>query len=252
MKKKRAFLILGCAGIVASGVRRVDAAGPAQVDVEGYGGASAGEWACGPSARATYAGAGGTLRVHPGASSDSDPREPEGIVVQAGGAVESRGYELLRPPGNDSTVVPPTRTLAAGQVAAGWDGRYFGVRAGVLAHPRWSDADATSPVYTALPAVDLRFARRIGLHAGVAFGGYDVPTLFRPGGALYLAYGGEDGWLLDVRAGPHFIFDEDGGFRGAVSFRYPMSELLALGAGAAVNGGMQWLPEGRLFFVVTP
>lgn len=251
---KRAFLMLGVAGLFATGVTRVGATTPAQIDVEGYGGASSGEWTCGPAARAKYAGVGGNVRVYV-SETDAGEREPEGLSVHAGGGVESRGYEPTGsepPPGEPAEVLPPTRALAGARAGLGWDSRYFGVHAGAMIFQRWDDANARVPVLTPLPELDLRFARRRGLHGGLSVGSYDVPTLFRPGGSAYLAYMGESGWLLDVRGGPHLIFDEDPGFRGALSFRHPIGSFVSLGAGAAVNGGSQWLPEGRLFLSFTP
>lgn len=71
---RRLVLVLGVSGLVVSAASRVTAAGPAQVDVEGQAGSTTGQWACGPTARVTYGGAGGHVRYY---VEDQPPKRPE-------------------------------------------------------------------------------------------------------------------------------------------------------------------------------
>ena len=71
---RRHWLVLGTAGLVLSAATRVTAAGPAQIEAEGYGGSSVGSWTCGPTARATYGGVGGNARIY---LEDQEPRRVE-------------------------------------------------------------------------------------------------------------------------------------------------------------------------------
>ena len=64
MKTRRVVLALGLGGLMLSAVSRATAAGPAQVEVEGYAGSSVGQWTCGPTARANYGGVGGHVRFY--------------------------------------------------------------------------------------------------------------------------------------------------------------------------------------------
>ena len=64
MKTRRIVLALGLGGLMLSAVSRATAAGPAQVEVEGYAGSSVGQWTCGPTARASYGGVGGHVRFY--------------------------------------------------------------------------------------------------------------------------------------------------------------------------------------------
>lgn len=71
---RRHWLVLGVAGLIATGASRVNAAsGPVQADAEVYAGSSVGEWACGPTARANYGGGGGHVRVY---TDDAIPKDP--------------------------------------------------------------------------------------------------------------------------------------------------------------------------------
>lgn len=108
---RRHWLVLGVAGLVASGASRVNAAsGPLQADAEGYAGSAVGEWACGPSARANYGGGGGHVRVYtddaipkappatppepipmvPVSDAEADPDDPKTQAAAAAAAAEER------------------------------------------------------------------------------------------------------------------------------------------------------------------
>jgi hypothetical protein len=286
MRTRRAVLVLGLGGLLVSAMSRVAVAGPVQVDTEAYAGSSAGQWTCGPTARANYGGVGGHVRVYTDdqpaparpedtpnggamqADVDGAPpveqvesqaeqveHEPEGFSIGAGGGGEYRAYtrlacndELCTPPGN---VVPPARLLGAGEANLGYDLRYFGVRLGALAFQRWEHNTDGSPTAVVLPTVDLRFARRVGFHAGLGFGAYNVSTISRPGAYLGVGYA-SGAWAADLRAGAHLTFDDQAGLRADASVRYGLSRVVAPGLGLAVSSAERVSPEGRLFVVFTP
>jgi len=235
---------------------------PAQVDAEGYGGSATGAWACGPTARATYGGAGGRARIHlTNGKDDGDEdsetvrREPVGASIGFGGGLESRGYERLstcEPQPCTDPAVPRPRLLPAGHLNVGHDGRYWGLRAGVVSMAAWSESTDRLPTGYLLPDVDVRLGRRLGLHGAVGFGSYNVPTMFRPGAYAAVAYTEpERGWSVDFHAGPAMVFDNQVGFRGDLSLRYPFG-IVEPGAGFAVSSVKELGPEGRLFVSFRP
>jgi len=270
--KRRIVLILGLLVLLMSGVRRVTAAVPGQIEAEGYGGESSGGWACGPSARATYAGGGLNARVYPSKAppeGDADEDggalaeqpyhkrdlEPEGASMGGGGGVEQRGYErtsCAHDPCGPTDVVPEGRLLVAGHANLGVDWRYLGLRVGAMVFPMWSENDDHSTTAYVIPDLDLRFGRRMGFHGGLGVGGYNVSTLFRPGAYAALGVASESGWGVDLRGGPHVVFDNQIGFRGDLSARYEVFRGVAPGLGLALSAGKEVLPEGRFFLVFTP
>lgn len=282
------MLVLGLGGLMLSAVSRVAVAGPTRVDAEGFAGSSVGQWTCGPTARANYGGVGGHVRVytddqpaptppeeHPenGGALEADvdggppvvvhaePREPPleiepyGFSLGAGGAGESRSFTRVAcndtpcNPKNDA--IPRTQLLGAGRADLGYDGRYLGVRLGVMAFQRWENGYDGSPSVNVLPDIEFRFARRKGFHAGVGFGAYDASTNFRPGGYHSLGFTGAD-WDADLRIGGHLVFDGQAGLRVAASVRYSVSRVVAPGLGVAISSAEQTTPEGRVFLVFTP
>ena len=74
MRLRRVFLGVATVALMSTGIERYSHAVPTEVEVDGYGGSTAGQWTCGPSARAQYAGVGGGVRVHP----LGDDRPPSG------------------------------------------------------------------------------------------------------------------------------------------------------------------------------
>lgn len=259
---RRLVLAVACVSLAGTGLvlPRSAVSAPAQVDVEGYGGTGAGGWACGPTARATYAGAGANVRVHlndqPAAAAGAGRvLEPEGASVEVGGAAESRGYERLTCAGDPcgaEDVVPPRTLLGAGRAKVGHDARYWGVRAGALVYMAWDASTDRLPTGFVLPDLDLRVGRRVGFRGVAGFGGYDAPTLLRPGG--YLGFGYTDverGWSFDMRGGLHEVFDRQLGVRGDVAFLYPFGNI-APGLGAAMSSGEQLGAEGRVLLRITP
>lgn len=284
------MLVLGRGGLMLSAVSRVAAAGPTRVDGEGYAGSSVGQWTCGPTARATYGGVGGHVRVYtddpsaPAPPPEDQPeengaREPEiegalpplavhaetpeppvvnepyGFSLGAGGAGERRSFTRLAcnetPCSPKNDTIPSTQVLGAGRADLGYDWRYFGMRLGVMAFQRWENGYDSSTTVNVLPDVEFRFARRAGFHAGVGFGAYDASTSFRPGGYHSLGYTGGD-WDADVRIGGHLVFDGQAGLRLAASVRYSVSRVVAPGLGVAISSAEQIAPEGRVFLVFTP
>jgi hypothetical protein len=283
---RRQWLVLGLGGLVLSAVSRVAIASPTQVEAEGYAGSSTGQWTCGPTARASYGGVGGSVRFYPEerdasppppeeepngglqnaeeepkpatAKTDAEPTldlEPHGFSFGAGGGGEYRDFTRVAcsktPCSTTEDVLPPARLLGAGRASLGYDWDHFGVHAGALAFQRWADNRDRSPTVNVLPDVELRFGRRAALHGGVGFGAYNVSTIFRPGAYLALGYAGGP-WAAELRTGVHATFDDQAGFRGDVSVRYGVSRVVAPGLGVAVSSAQQVAPEGRLFLVLTP
>jgi hypothetical protein len=288
---RRRWLVLGVGGLLLSGVSRVAAAGPAQIEAEGYAGSSVGQWTCGPSARASYGGVGGHARIY---TDDRAPRppedepnnggamqpdsneeipqppprtrepgreeadldiEPHGFSLGGGGGGENRAFTRTacnaQPCSPTQDVIPPTRLLGGGRANIGYDTDYFGARIGALVLQRWASNVDRSPSNNVLPDVDLRFGRRLGFHGEVGFGAYDVSTILRPG--LFVGLGYASGpWAADLRGGAHETFDDQAGVRVDFSARYAITRVVAPGLGVAISSAEQVSPEGRLFLVFTP
>lgn len=263
MTKRRAALVLGLGGLVLSALSRAAYAGPAAIDVEGYGGSSVGQWTCGPTARANYGGVGGHVRYYPeepppreveAAVKDEPDLEPNGLSIGAGGGAEHRSFTRVAcedSPCSAKDVMPPARVLGAGRASLGYDSRYIGFRLGALAFQRWDDNTDSSPTTAVLPDIDLRIGRRAGFHGGLGLGAYNVSTIFRPGGHLGLGYA-SGRWAAELRSGVHLTFDDELGVRGDLSARYSVNRVVAPGLGFAVSSAEQISPEGRLFVVITP
>lgn len=276
--------MLGLGGLTLSAVSRAALASPTQIEAEGYAGSSVGQWTCGPTARASYGGVGGSVRFYPEeraaklpeedeensgapngeeeakpaiAKSDEEPAldlEPHGFSFGVGGGGEYRSFTRVTcsdTPCSKDDAIPPARLLGAGRASLGYDWDYFGVHAGALAFERWADNRDKSPTILVLPDAELRFGRRAGLHGGLGFGSYGTSTSFRPGAFLSLGYAGGP-WAGELRAGVHQTFDDQQGLRGDVSVRYGVSRVVAPGLGVAVSSAQQISPEGRLFLVFTP
>jgi len=278
--------VLGVAGLIVSAASRVTAAGPAQIEPEGYGGSTVGQWACGPTARSSYGGIGGHVRVYtdepkpkaapepeseekPELKPDLDPSapppaapevrretpdlEPHGPSFGGGGGAEYRDFTRLECDGacGSSDEIPPGRVLGAGRANVGWDWDYFGVRVGGLIFQRWNDNQDRSPTSYAIPDAELRLGRRAGFHGGLGFGAYNVSTIFRPGAYASMGYA-SGAWAADLRGGIHAVFDGQLGARVDASVRYGVSRVVAPGLGFAVTGAERLSPEGRLFVVFTP
>jgi hypothetical protein len=260
---RRHWLVLGLGGLIVSAATRRAAAGPTQIEAEGYAGSSAGQWTCGPTARATYAGVGGHVRVYPEDEREPSARvgdeashpdlEPHGFSIGGGAGAEQRAFERLDCASacDAADKLPETRILGAGRANVGWDWDYFGVHAGALGFQRWKDNTDLSPTSYILPDFDLRFGRRAGFHGGLGFGAYSVSTIFRPGAYVSLGYA-SGAWAAELRGGLHLVFDSGVGPRVDLSTRYAVSRVVAPGIGFAVSSDHQVSPEGRLFVVFTP
>lgn len=285
---RRRWLVLGLGGLLLSGVSRVAVAGPAQVEAEGYAGSSVGQWTCGPSARASYGGVGGHVRIY---TDDRTPRppedepanggamqpdsneampqpppkerreeaeldiEPQGFSIGGGGGGEYRAFTRTacsdQPCSSSADVIPPSRLLVGGRGNIGYDVDYFGARIGALAFQRWANNVDRSPTVDVIPDVNLRFGRRLGIHGELGFGAYDVSTIMRPG--LYVGLGYASGpWAADLRGGGHATFDDQAGVRVDLSARYAITRVVAPGLGIAVSSAQRISPEGRFFLVFTP
>jgi hypothetical protein len=286
---RRRWLVLGLGGLMLSAVSRVAAAGPTQVEAEGYAGSSVGQWTCGPSARASYGGVGGHVRIYtddraprppeeepsnagalqpdsneampqpppppPGSDEATLDIEPDGFSLGGGGGGEYRAFTRTacsdQPCSSTTDVIPPSRLLAGGRANIGYDTSYFGARVGALVFQRWASNVDRSPTNDVLPDIDLRFGRRLGVHGELGFGAYDVSTIMRPG--LYLGVGYASGaWAADLRGGVHETFDDQAGVRADLSARYAITRVVAPGLGVAVSSAERISPEGRLFLVFTP
>jgi hypothetical protein len=105
MTRRRSVLVLGLGGLMLSAVSRVAAAGPTQIEAEGYAGSSVGQWTCGPTARANYGGVGGHVRIYTDDQPAPPPPPPE--EQPNGGALSPDAERTEGTEGTDGAEAPP-------------------------------------------------------------------------------------------------------------------------------------------------
>ncbi len=258
MSRRRLVLAACLGGLVVSAA---EPAASSPVDVEGttYGGAGSGGWACGPNARAKYGGIGAQVRVSPNAKPDAGLGE-EGINFVVGAAVEHRDFSLVDC-GNQAgcdpakTTLPPPGVAFGSAVKVGGDTRWFGIHAGVLVWQNWGSATDRTPSWLWFPELQLRLGRMDRFRGELGLGSYDAPTLLRPGAWAGIGVAPSPGWDLALRAGLATTSGAgtSGGFRGDLTLKIPVTDVLQVALGVALSQGLSEVdPEGRVMLIVHP
>ena len=268
MRRKRLVLLAGLLMVLVSAPQRVRARGPTDIELTGYGGSTVDSWACGPSARVRYGGVGGEVHIRPGQiGAESKSKQPDleggtvsvtaekdrsraddGMYVGAGGALETRTYEIRRCDIGCKETVPPNGWLIAGGSNFGYDWRHFGLRGGGSYRQHYPSSKSSSPGGQLLPDLRLRFGPS-GANGILGFGSYTPTTLLRPGLYAGGSYTDAIGWGLQALGGIHASNANEWVFRFDVSGFFPVRDYFRLGLGAAslstrdkaMGGG-----EGRL------
>lgn len=175
---KRAWLLAFALGIMAAGPARVQAAG--EVDAVGYGGTTAGGWACGPNARANYAGGGARVRA-----SERPLASPEGagLVAEtaAAGEFEATTISGCAEGCDSSDRAPPDAVLAGASARTGYHWSSFGVEVGAVAFQAFGNNLDESPSIAVLPAAELSVGRAARGRFVAGVGRPTVTTQRRPG-----------------------------------------------------------------------
>jgi hypothetical protein len=241
---RRSWLVLGLGGLMLSAVSRVAIAGPTQLEAEGYGGTSVGQWTCGPTARANYGGVGGHMRIY--TADPPAPVRPEEEANAGAPAEEPSGEATAEsaaraepPPAAAKPVVEQTFPLEPHgfSIGAGGGGEY-------RAYSRIACSDTPcSPTKDVMPEAGLLVAGRANL-------GFDWDYFgFRAGALGFQRYADN----TDRSPTTTFIPDIDlrigrrAGFHGGLGFgAYSVSTIfrpgLFLGLGYA---GEAWAADVR-------
>jgi hypothetical protein len=212
--------------------------GATTTDVEGaaYGGTSAGGWACGPRARANYAGVGGRVRV----SEDAAPLGGKGYTgeVAAAGEYEATRITDCDPQKTGDCTAPPSVIAGGAHARVGHRWTLITLEGGATVYTAWDKNTDTKQSATVFPDAE------VGVNTGPAravlgIGTPTVTTLRRPG-----AYFGYDIELTSVgiesrlgvfRGGP--ALDGDAVFRADVAALIPVSPAVKLRLGGSGGTG---------------
>jgi hypothetical protein len=252
---RRWTLSLLTAGIFAAFTSRSEANDPTPVDVEAsaWGGTASGHLparggcAFAPTVGTTLGGAGGRVRVRPGASRAEPDR---GWQMSAQGAVEYQSNTTLAEGSDRQTAVPDNQPMAGGAVEVGYDWRYFGAHGGVLVRQtygapsipindmggdvRLDQATYPSTAVSAFPQVTLRGGPTDGFHGELGIGAYTPAMVMRPGLHAGLGYSTRAGYDVMGRCGVQSTTRDTGALRCDVSGAVPLNEQVSLGVGGAV------------------
>lgn len=233
---RRASLTFATLAFCWLGLERRGGASTVEGDAQGFGGTSAGTWACGPSHRAVYGGLGADVAVRPRAADGPG----EGLELRAGAAVDYRAYQLLDTNCDDPATcdgrIPSGSPHGGGRANVGWDTKYFGVRGGALVFTRYFEANDGGPKPQVLPELHLRAGGRVGVFGELGFGAYGPSTILRPGLYGGLANVFDGGLELGVRGGLHQIADSSPGVRAELRGFVPVTDRLKLGLTGAYLG----------------
>jgi hypothetical protein len=176
--------------------------------------------------------------------------ESHGFVVTLGGAVEYREHRFLRDcvlsktqfdperPCGNPVAAPPNGPLGAGHVRIGYDARYFGAHAGVLARGRHERYDATRAELVARPEFIVRVLPSDTFHLELGYGAADSTMLLRPG--LFLNANEIPIGAARLQLGIGFPHIADSiGVRASANAFIPVGQHVELGVGAAYINGAQ-------------
>jgi hypothetical protein len=246
MRLRRRLLLLAFTLFVLAALQPtwgVCAGGPGELEATGFGGSVPSRMTCGPDVRVKYGGAGGTFATHLGA--DPRQRPGTGFAVGAGGAVAYDHLLLYRPcsPSSSDCTLPTSYPEGVLGGRLGYDWSWIGFRVGALIWIRPDGSGGAVP----FPDLSLRLGDADSLRVVVGLGGYDVPTMLRPGlyGGVLAPLG--RGWELDVHVGQHLGMAGLSSVRAHAGLRAPLGTRSWLSLGAAgwmndVGSG----PEGDL------
>lgn len=255
-RARRVALATVACGMFAAFTSQSEAQDRLSVDVEAtpYAGTTSGHLpsrggcAFAPSVGTTFAGVGGRARLR----QHADDNRTRGLSVTAQGAVEHQS-NTLREPGSDmQRAVPADQVMGATGVTVGYDWRYVGFHAGVIAREVYGDpsvpcdastmgssaclAQATYPRtdVTLFPDLRLRGGPSDGLHGEVGVGAYTPAMLHRPGAHVGVGYSTRAGHDLTARCGVQSTVGDDRALRCDLSGALPLNEVVTLGLGGAV------------------
>lgn len=256
--RRRSLVVLTLA-MGAAFTSRSEANDPINVDLEAtpYGGTSSGHLpsrggcAFAPSAGVTYGGIGGRVRVRQRVDR-ADPTRGATVTVQ--GAAEYRSHELLAEGSDHQRALPDNRVMGAAGISVGYDWRYVGVHAGVIARQVYGEpsvpcesnsADASclaratypSTAVSIFPDVTVRGGPSDGLHGELGVGAYTPAMLTRPGVHLGVGYTTRSGWDAAARCGVTNPIGDDRAFRCDLSGAAPVGERVTVGLGGGVIDG---------------
>jgi hypothetical protein len=202
MSLRRTGLTVGVLGIFAMAPTRVRAV-TTEVEAEGYKGDSVGGFACGPTMRANYGGAGARVRVV-----ENDKRFlGQGFSGEVAGAVDHETSTVVAVPEGDPPARPlPDSWLAGSHVRAAYSAQNFGVALGATVFNDFGGSQAKSPRLEGLPDVEVYGGVPDEYRVVAGLGSPTVDTLRRPGiylGADFSVFGAElDTRVSAMRVGP--------------------------------------------------
>jgi hypothetical protein len=235
------------------------------VDIEatGYGGATTGAWACGPTARANYGGIGAevTVHAHPEIRSDSEVvlhedegTEKTGLALSLGATAERRVFTILQCGGKfTQCAVPPAGVAYAGAAKLGWDFPEGGFRVGLLMWQNWGSPTDTTPGTAWLPDAQFWAGSMHSLRFEMGGGAYGPMTYLRPGAWVGFVGVPREGWEIGLR-GTECVsgVGAGGGPRGDLTLAVPVTSALQVGVGGALSESLSGYlePEGHLSLLV--
>jgi hypothetical protein len=254
-RPRRVALVTVACGMFAAFTSQSEAQDRHSVDAEvaPYGGTTSGHLpsrggcAFAPTVGTTFAGVGGRVRFR----QHADDNRTRGLSVTAQGAVEQQS-STLRAAGSDmQRAVPDDQPMGAGGVHVGYDWRYVGFHAGVIAREVVGEpsvpcssgssdaaclAGATYPRtdVTLFPDVRVRGGPSDGLHGEVGVGAYTPAMLLRPGVHIGLGYSTRAGHDVTARCGVQSTVGDDRALRCDLSGAMPIGERVTVGLGGAV------------------
>ena len=254
-RTRRVALATVACGMFAAFTSRSEAQDRLSVDVEAtpYGGTTSGHLpsrggcAFAPTVGTTFAGVGGRARLRQHADDD----RTRGLSVTAQGAVEHQSNSLHAQGSDMQRAVPGDQAMGAAGVHVGYDWRYVGFHAGVIAREVNGEpsvpcdsgsadpaclARATYPGtrVTVFPDLRVRGGPSDGLHGEVGVGAYTPAMLHRPGVHIGLGYSTRAGHDLTARCGVQSTVGDDRALRCDLSGALPVHERVTLGLGGAV------------------
>lgn len=241
--RRRCFLALGCLALSLTAPHSTRAA-VTEAEAVGYGGTTAGGWACGPVGRANYGGVAARVRMAERAARHGGG----GGLLEVGGAAEYEAVKIIDCRGDDPCEgPPPERVLVGSHFRVGYigllsnEGHSLGVEGGLTAYQGWRTASGGTPAVHAFPDLEVAYRHQHDAFRIVAgFGSPSVTHYRRPGiyGGTDISVGAADLQLRAglYRAGPGELDDAE--LRADAAVVVPVAGAVSVRAGgAAMSGG---------------
>ncbi len=242
MTQRRTILSIGLLGILATAPSRVH--GATDAEGVGYGGTTAGAWACGPIGRVNYAGGGARVRV----AETKAPLGGRGWTADVAGAAEREHTAFVSCDGtcgSNDHVMPPDSTLYGGHARVGHSWEVFGVEAGATVLETFPHNTDDGPRPDVVPDVELSLRSHDKVRGMIGVGSPSVQTLIRPGlyGGVQVALGDVEvgGTVGAFRVGP----SGDLGARAEASAILPVTEVVKIKVAGSVSGNEKGGPGGE-------